>query len=74
MRCWASSRILEIPEAGLCRRHRLSLLTIAALIPQRSTGIVVVAATVHNQRNELIMTGEQRYLLRKRIPNPKGAG
>jgi acyl dehydratase len=50
------------------------LLTIAALIPQRSTGTVVVAATVHNQRNELVMTGEQRYLLRKRIPNPKGAG
>ena len=50
------------------------LLTIAALVPQRSTGIVVVAATVHNQRNELVMTGEQRYLLRKRIPNPKGAG
>jgi len=50
------------------------LLTIAALLPQRTTGVVVVAATVHNQRNELVMTGEQRYLLRKRAPDPKEAG
>src|SRR5436305_1416723 len=41
-------------------------LTIAALPPQRTTGIVTVAATVHNQKNELVLTGEQKYLLRNR--------
>ena len=40
-------------------------LTITALIPQRTTGIVVMAATIHNQKSELVMTGEQKYLLRK---------
>jgi acyl dehydratase len=42
------------------------LLTIAALLPQRTTGVVTVASSVHNQRDELVMTGEQKYLLRKR--------
>ena len=40
-------------------------LTIAALIPQRTTGIVVMAATIHNQNGELVLTGEHKYLLRK---------
>jgi acyl dehydratase len=40
-------------------------LTITALIPQRTTGIVVMAATIHNQASELILTGEHKYLLRK---------
>ena len=43
-------------------------LTIAALTPQRTTGVVTVAVTVHNQKNELVLTGEQKYLLRKRQP------
>jgi len=43
-------------------------LTIAALHPQRTTGVVTVAVTVHNQKNELVLTGEQKYLLRKRLP------
>jgi acyl dehydratase len=41
-------------------------LAIAALTPQRTTGIVTVAVTVHNQRDELVLTGEQKYLMRKR--------
>jgi acyl dehydratase len=41
-------------------------LTIAALTPQRTTGVVTVAVTVHNQRNQLVLSGEQKYLLRKR--------
>jgi len=41
-------------------------LAIAALTPQRSTGIVTVASTIHNQRSELVLTGEQKYLLRLR--------
>ena len=40
-------------------------LTIAALVPQRTTGVVVMAATLHNQRGELVLTGEHKYLLRK---------
>jgi acyl dehydratase len=39
-------------------------LTITALIPQRTTGIVVFGATLHNQRGELVLTGEHKYLLR----------
>jgi acyl dehydratase len=42
------------------------MLEIAALTPQRSTGVVTLAATVHNQKGELVLTGEQKILLRKR--------
>lgn len=41
-------------------------LTIAELKPQRTTGVVTVAVTVHNQKNELVLAGEQKYLLKKR--------
>jgi acyl dehydratase len=40
-------------------------LTISALVPQRTTGIVVMSATIHNQRGELVLSGEHKYLLRK---------
>lgn len=40
-------------------------LTITALTPQRTTGVVVMAATIHNQKRELVLTGEHKYLLRK---------
>ena len=43
-------------------------LAVAALTPQRTTGVVTLAVTVHNQKNELVLTGEQKYLLRKRRP------
>ena len=43
-------------------------LVIAGLTPQRTTGIVTIAVTVHNQKNELVLTGEQKYLLKKRDP------
>jgi acyl dehydratase len=43
-------------------------LVIAALTPQRTTGVVTIAVTVHNQKNELVLSGEQKYLLRKRNP------
>jgi acyl dehydratase len=42
------------------------MLEISALSPQRSTGVVTLAATVHNQRGELVLSGEQKILLRKR--------
>ena len=41
-------------------------LMIAALTPQRTTGVVTIAVTVHKQKNELVLSGEQKYLLRKR--------
>jgi len=39
-------------------------LAITTLVPQRTTGIVVMAATIHNQNSELVLTGEHKYLLR----------
>jgi acyl dehydratase len=45
------------------------MLEITALTPQRSTGVVTLTATVHNQNGELVLTGEQKILLRKR-PRP----
>ncbi len=49
------------------------MLEIAALTPQRSTGVVTLAATVHNQRGELVLSGEQKILLRKRGSEVSGA-
>ncbi|MGK7866437.1 MaoC family dehydratase [Falsiroseomonas sp. E2-1-a20] len=41
-------------------------LRVATLEPQRSTGILGMDSTVHNQDGVLVMEGKQRYLLRKR--------
>jgi acyl dehydratase len=41
-------------------------LEIIELIPQRTTGVMVLRATVHNQNNVLVLEGRHRYLLRKR--------
>jgi acyl dehydratase len=43
------------------------LLTVAALTPQRTTGVVTMAVAVHNQKDELALAGEQKYLLKKRM-------
>lgn len=40
------------------------VLEISELLPQRTTGVVVVKATVTNQRDETVLEGEQRYLVR----------
>lgn len=42
------------------------LLEVASLVPGRSTGVLEMKVTIHNQRGELVMDGTQRYLLRKR--------
>ena len=42
------------------------MLEITELVPQRTTGVMTMRATVHNQRNELVLEGQHRYLLRKR--------
>ena len=39
-------------------------LTINELTRQRTTGIVAMRATVHNQRSELVLDGMHRYLMR----------
>ncbi|GAB4041536.1 MaoC family dehydratase [Spirosoma jeollabukense] len=39
-------------------------LEIIDLITQGETGIVVTAATVYNQRGELVLSGQHKYLLR----------
>jgi acyl dehydratase len=41
-------------------------LEIVELTPNRSTGVVAIRSTVHNQKSELVMDGTQRYLLRKK--------
>ncbi len=42
------------------------VLTVDELTPQRTTGILGMATTIHNQHGALVMDGRQRYLLRKR--------
>lgn len=41
-------------------------LEVSALVPNRSTGVITLRSEIYNQRDELVMDGEQRYLLRKR--------
>ncbi|MCD0502205.1 MaoC family dehydratase [Bordetella petrii] len=46
-------------------------LEVAELTPNRSTGVLVMRSTIHNQNDVLVMEGMQKYLLRKRHPEPK---
>jgi acyl dehydratase len=41
-------------------------LKITSLKVQRTTGVIVMAATIHNQARDLVMSGEHKYLVRKR--------
>ena len=50
-----------MPVIGLQRRVFPDLLGAAFL-----HGVVTLATTVHNQKGELVLTGEQKILLRKR--------
>ena len=42
------------------------VLEINELSPNRTTGVVGLRSTVHNQRREMVLEGSQRYLLRRR--------
>jgi acyl dehydratase len=42
------------------------LLTVADLKPQRTTGVLTLRSTVHNQHKSLVMEGQQRYLIKRR--------
>ncbi len=41
-------------------------LEITDCAPQRSTGVIAMRSTIHNQHRTLVLEGTQRYLLRKR--------
>jgi acyl dehydratase len=43
-------------------------LTVSELKPQRTTGVLTLASTVHNQKSILVLEGTQTYLIRKRLP------
>lgn len=58
-----SSRFLEPVYVGDTLYPRL---TVAELRPQRTTGVLTLRSTVHNQRGELVLEGLQSYLLKKR--------
>ena len=47
-----------------------SALQITALEPCRTTGVLTMRSTVHNQRSQLVLEGTQRYLLRRRPASP----
>ena len=58
-----SSRFLAPVYAG---DTVYAALEVAALRAQRTTGVLTMRTTVHNQDGTLVMEGEQKYLLRKR--------
>ena len=60
-----SSRFLKPVYSG---DTLYSMLEIMALEEQRSTGVVTMKSTVHNQNRELVLDGEQKFLLKKRDP------
>ncbi|MEE8397258.1 MAG: MaoC/PaaZ C-terminal domain-containing protein [bacterium] len=43
-------------------------LAVHELKPQHTTGVLTLRATLHNQRNEAVLEGEHRYLLKLRKP------
>lgn len=65
-----SSRFLKPVYSGDTVYPQLEILE---LKPGRTTGVVVVRSTVHNQRGELCMEGLQQYLVRRRQPAPAPA-
>ena len=41
-------------------------LEVVELTPGRTTGVIGLASTVHNQRRELLLEGRQRFIVKKR--------
>ncbi len=60
-----SSRFLKPVYVGDTLYPRL---TVSELKAQRTTGVLTLASTIHNQKRELVMEGVQKYLIRKRAP------
>jgi acyl dehydratase len=44
---------------------------ISVLKPQNTTGVMTCRITIHNQDGDLVLDGEQKYLLRKQSTLPK---
>jgi acyl dehydratase len=63
-----SSRFLKPVYPGDTLYPRL---TVAELKPQRTTGVVTLASTIHNQNGDLALDGLQRYLIKRRKPAPE---
>lgn len=61
-----SSRFLKPVYAG---DTLYPMLTVTDLLPQRTTGVVVLGATVHNQNGDLVLDGWHKYLVRKKNPD-----
>jgi acyl dehydratase len=57
-----SSRFLKPVFAG---DTLYAALEVDEIAPNRTTGVVGLRSTVHNQRGELVLEGHQRYLLRR---------
>ena len=67
-----SSRFLKGVYAGDPLYSTLEITELVPqLLPQRTTGVIVMRATVHNQRGELVLDGTHKYLIRKRHPDRK---
>ena len=62
-----SSRLLKPVYSG---DTLYSMLEIMALEEQHSTGVVTMRSTVHNQNRDLVLDGEQQFLLKKRASRP----
>ena len=60
-----SSRFLAPVYVGDTLYPRL---TVTELKPQRTTGVLTLAASIHNQRRKLVLDGLQKYLIRRRPP------
>ncbi|KAB2913839.1 MAG: MaoC family dehydratase [Hyphomicrobiaceae bacterium] len=58
-----SSRFMKPVYVGDTLYPRL---TVSELKPQRTTGVLTLASTIHNHKRELVLEGLQRYLLKKR--------
>jgi len=58
-----SSRFLKPVYVGDTLYPRL---VVSELQPQRTTGVITLSSSVHNQKGELVLEGTQKYLLRKR--------
>jgi acyl dehydratase len=68
-----SSRFLKPVYAG---DTIYPALEVTELTPGRSTGVVTLRSTVHNQHRELVLEGQQKFLIRRRptgqSPQPAG--
>ena len=42
-------------------------LEVAALQPGKTTGVLVLRSRAYNQRNQLVLEGQQKYLLKRRL-------